>query len=132
MNNTNITMLQEIFQMCIIPLLGILTAYLVKFINVKAAELSVKSDNDLATKYITMLSETITTCVIATNQTYVNSLKQQNAFTVQAQKEAFEKTKEAVLTVLSDDAKKYLSNIYGDLDAYLATQIEATVNLNRV
>jgi len=132
MDTNLLTMLQEIFTVCIIPLLGVLSAYLVKFINIKATELTTKTDNELAAKYITMLSETITACVIATNQTYVNSLKSQNAFTAQAQKEAFEKTKESILTVLSDDAKKYLSEVYGDLDAYLTTQIEATVNQNRV
>ena len=69
-------------------------------------------------KYIKMLAETITDCVIATNQTYVEVLKKQEAFTKEAQKEAFKKTYDAVMLVLSDDAKEYLTEAYGDLSAY--------------
>jgi len=36
-----------------------------------------------------MLDDTITKCVIATNQTYVDSLKDKNAFDKAAQEEAF-------------------------------------------
>ena len=79
-----------------------------------------------------MLSETITACVIATNQTYVEALKKQNAFTVEAQKEAFTLTYNAVMAVLTDDAKKYLTAIYGDLTAYITTKIEAEVNISKI
>ena len=43
-----------------------------------------KFDNELSKKYIQMLSETITKCVIATNQTYVETLKKQGKFDVEA------------------------------------------------
>ena len=36
-------------------------------------------------------------------------------------------TYNAVLNVLTDDAKDYLSAIYGDLGAYMTTKIEAEV-----
>ena len=68
-------MLQEIFKVCIVPLLGILTTYFVIFVKAKAKELAEKSDNELTAKYINMLTQTITDCVIATNQTYVEALK---------------------------------------------------------
>jgi hypothetical protein len=69
--------------------LGVLTAYIVKYVNSKANELSASTENEIQKKYIELLSNTITQCVIATNQTYVDSLKEQNAFTADAQKEAF-------------------------------------------
>ena len=56
-----------------------------------------------------MLINTIETCVIATNQTYVDALKNKNAFTPEAQKEAFEKIKNAVLAILGEEGQKYLS-----------------------
>ena len=85
----------------------------------------------LEAKYMTMLAETITDCVLATNQTYVEALKDKNAFDEEAQKEAFKQTYEAVLAVLSDDAKEYLTNAYGDLTIYLTQKIEAEVNINK-
>ena len=78
-----------------------------------------------------MLDKTITDCVIATNQTYVEALKDKDAFTAEAQKEAFNKTYNAVLAILSDDAKEYLTNAFGDLEAYIKSKIEAEVNMNK-
>lgn len=125
-------LLYQILEVCVIPLLGILTAYFVKWVNAKSAEIQNKVDNDTADKYIAMLDDTICACVIATTQTYVDALKKENAFTKEAQKEAFDLTFNAVMTVLTDDAKKYLSEIYGDLTAYITNKIEAEVSLNKI
>ena len=126
-----LTLLYEIFEVCVIPFLGILTAYLIKYVDMKSSEIQVKVENDTADKYIAMLADTITDCVIATNQTYVEALKKENAFTVEAQKKAFNLTFNAVMAVLTDDAKDYLTEIYGDLTAYITTKIEAEVNISK-
>ena len=126
-----LNLVYQILEVCIIPLLGILTAYVIKLIKVKSQEASKKVDNETAKKYIDLLANTITDCVIATNQTYVDALKKENAFTAEAQKEAFKLTYDAVMGVLSEDAKVYLTSIYGDLTAYITTKIEAEVNLSK-
>ena len=118
-------LLQQIFELCIIPLLGVLTMYIVNYIKARTTELKI------LVKYLDMLSTTVIECVIATNQTYVNSLKGQNAFTEEAQKIAFQKTYDAVIATLSDDAKEYLTNIYGDLSTFIMNMIEAEVNRNK-
>lgn len=124
--------LQEIFVVCIIPLLGILTKYLISWIEVQKENVKTRNDSEITDKYIDLLAQTIETCVIATNQTYVDSLKKKNQFTKEAQLEAFRMTKEAVLKILSQDAEKYLTEIYGDLDAYIVNQIQACVNINKL
>jgi hypothetical protein len=75
-----------------------------------------------------MLDATVTDCVTATTQTYVSSLKQENAFTKEAQQEAFNKSYTAIMEVLSEDAKEYLTEAYGDLSTYITNLIEAKVN----
>ena len=124
-------LLQEIFTVCIIPMLGILTKYFIEWLNVKKQDLINKEENEIKKRYIDMLGSTIETCVIATNQTYVNSLKDKNAFTPEAQKEAFERTKNAVLTILGEEGQKYLSQIYGDLNIYISKEIEKQVSWNK-
>ena len=124
-------LLYQILEVCIIPLLGLLTAYIVKYVNAKSAEMQAKVENDKADKYIAMLDDTICACVIATSQTYVEALKKDNVFTREAQLEAFDKTFNAVMKVLSEDAKKYLTEIYGDLTVYITNKIEAEVSLNK-
>lgn len=125
-------LLYEILEVCVIPLLGILTAYVVKYINVKSMEIVNKVDNDMTDKYITMVADTVSACVIATNQTYVEALKKNNAFTAEAQKEAFNLTYNAVMAILTEEAKEYLAEIYGDVAAYITNKIEAEVNISKI
>ena len=122
--------INEIVKVSLIPLLSVLTTYLVKFITIKMQDLKNRTNNDTAKKYIDLLAQTITDCVLATNQTYANELKDKNMFDAAAQKEAFNRTYKAVMAILSEEAKKYLQNIYGDLDAYITHKIEAEVNNN--
>lgn len=123
--------LNQIFQLFVIPILGILAAFVVEFLQVKSKEIINKLDNDVAKKYTEMITNTVTTCVIATNQTYVEALKKSGKFNAEAQKLAFEQTKTAVLKILTEDAKEYLTEFYGDLDKQLNSLIEAEVNKNK-
>ena len=66
-------------------------------------------------------------CVEKTNQTYVDELKKKGEFTKEASEEAFKICKETALAMLSEDAKKIIAMVYGDVDTYLDTLIEATV-----
>jgi hypothetical protein len=124
-------MLAQIFEVCIIPLLSVLTAYFIKFVNAKSAEIGTKVENETQKKYLEMLNSTITDCVIATTQTYVDSLKKQGTFDAEAQKVAFTMTYESVVKLLTDEATEYLNEAVGDLQLYITQKIEAEVNLNK-
>ena len=121
----------QIMEVVIIPLLGILTAYIIKIINAKIDEVSSSRNNELEQKYLEMLKTTITDCVMATTQTYVDSLKKQGKFDAEAQKEAFNQTYEAVMCILSEEAKEYLNEAVGDLNLYITQKIEAEVNVTK-
>lgn len=54
-------------------------------------------------------------------------IKASGEFTPEAQKAAFEKTLNAVTDILSEDAKEYLTEAFGDLEGYITALIEATV-----
>ena len=120
--------LNQIFQLFVIPILGILAAFVVEFLRVKSKEIINKLDNDVSRKYAEMITNTVIDCVIATNQTYVEALKKQGKFDENAQKVAFEKTLNAVLGILSEEAKNYIKETTGDLNLYLSQLIEAEVN----
>ena len=127
----NPELVSQIFQLIIIPLLGALTVYVVKFINIKSDELKSKTHNTNLNKYLDLLNDTITTCVIATNQTYVDALKKAGTFDKEAQKEAFRKTYDAVMEILSEDALKYITEAVGDVQKYLTESIEATIKVEK-
>lgn len=127
-----VTLAPVIFQMVLIPLLAILTKYVTTWVQIKIDELTESKNNATFTKYMNLLQSTVIDCVIATNQTYVESLKLQGKFDAEAQKIAFKKTYDAVMLILTEDAVKYLNEALGDLDAYVNTLIEAQVNLQKV
>lgn len=124
-------LIAQIFEVCIIPLLGVLTAFFVKWVNAKTAEIADTRKNETEKKYINMLNNTISDCVIATTQTYVDTLKKQGAFDAEAQKVAFTMTYEAVVKLLTDEATEYLNEAVGDLNLYITQKIESEVNLNK-
>ena len=122
----------QIFQICIIPLLGILTTFLITWIKSKKDALKQQTDSELAKKYLDMLDNTITDCVIAMNQTYVNSLKQQGKFDSEAQKKAFTDVYNKVIAILGQDAIEYLNSAIGDLNEYISSKIEKEVSTNKI
>ena len=79
------TILIQIFQVCIIPLLGVLTAWLCAFVNTKIDEIENRTTDTIQKKYLDMLNNTIVDCIEATNQTYVDALKKEGTFTKEAQ-----------------------------------------------
>ncbi len=125
-------LVNQLFEIVLIPLLGVLVAFFVKWVNAKSAEIAVSTDDVLMNKYLSMLTTTITDCVIATNQTYVDALKVEGKFDAEAQKKAFSLTCDAVLAILTDDAKEYLSESLGDLESYITSKIESQVKLQKI
>lgn len=125
-------LLSQIFQVAIIPLLGAGTLYLISLINTKKKELQDRFDNEKIKEYLDMLGDTITTCVMATTQTYVDSLKKQGKFDAEAQKEALSRTYNAVMGILTEDAKKYLYKGVADLESYILNKIEEEVVTTKI
>ena len=124
-------LVSTIIQVVLIPLLIALTGFLVKWINAKANEAKDKIKDDKYYLYIDILQELVTKTVIMVNQTYVDELKKENAFTKEAQIEAFNKVYETVIASLSEDVYVYLEQIIGNLDDYLTVLIEASVKAQK-
>lgn len=125
------TFLEQIFELVIYPIISITGIYLTYLISVKIQELKQKKNDDTTRKYLDMLDDTIANAVLATTQTYVDSLKAQGKFDVEAQKIAFTKTYEAVMKVLTDDAVKYITSAVGDLEVYVTNKIESNVKIGK-
>lgn len=126
-----LAILNDAFQV-LVPLAIILgITSLAVFLSAKKLEVKSKIDNDVAHKYLDMLEDTIMKSVIATTQTYVDSLKGKNAFDADAQKTAFKMSYDAVMATLTDEAKTYLTTIISDLESYISTRIEYNVSINK-
>ena len=120
-----------IFEIAIFPAISAAAIYFITWINAKKQELLKKTKNETETKYVEMLDKTITECVLATSQTYVKALKEEGRFDEAAQKVAFQKTFDAVMAILTDEAQTYLSEVTKDLNVYITNKIEATVKATK-
>lgn len=123
--------LAQVFELVVYPVLSITGVYLTYLISVKIKELKQKTNDETAQKYLNMLDVTIQNAVLATTQTYVESLKKQGKFDAEAQKLAFKQTYDAVMNVLTADAVRYITVIVGDLETYVTNKIEANVKLSK-
>lgn len=123
--------LAVIFEVVVLPLIGILSKYLIQWLNAKAEEVKMKTSNELCQKYVDYINDTIDNCVLATTQTYVESLKAEGKFDKEAQETAFNNTLNAILATLGKEAIKYINEVSGDVVAYLTPKIEATVRLQK-
>ncbi len=104
---------------------------LITYVGVKKKEIQDKTENDTIDKYLDMAEKTIVEAVLTTTQTYVEALKNKNAFDAEAQKAAFKMTYDAVMKVLTEDAIKYISVAVGDVETYITNKIEAQVKLHK-
>ena len=123
--------LEQVFELVVYPVLSLAGIYLTYLIGTKIREIKQKTNDDTAKKYLDMLDVTIQEAVLATTQTYVDSLKSQGKFDAEAQKVAFTLTYDAVMKILTADAVRYLTEIVGDLETYITNKIEADVKLSK-
>lgn len=123
--------LEILMTVVIIPAIPIIVNHAVKAFNEWAVNKAVQSESETIEHYLMDITDTISAAVLCTTQTYVEALKAQGKFDEEAQKIAFEKTKVAVMTLLAEDAKEFLAQMYGDVDLWIDTKIEQIVNLQK-
>ena len=122
MNELLLNILSVVVSAVVLPLISLIGAKLVSFINAKIS-------NEKACKLLTSATEIVTSAVRSVFQTYVEPLKKAGTFDKESQLSALNQAKDIALNQMTDDIKEYISKNYGDLDSWLTTQIESTINL---
>lgn len=120
-------MLMQLLMAVIAAAVPVLTTFFVKFINQMKDNASASTDNTKWQWYIQEIAEAITAAVSATSQTYVDALKAAGKFDAEAQKEAARRALESALAAISPAAQAFIEQMYGDINEYLTTRIEAEV-----
>lgn len=121
MNELLINILSVVITSVVIPLITLVGAKLIKWLGTKT------KDAETA-KLINEAGSIIMSAVKSVFQTYVEALKKNGTFTVEAQQNALAEARHIALRQLSKETKAYITENYGDLNLWLTTQIEATIN----
>lgn len=122
MNEILMNIISVLVTAVILPLISFAGARLIAWLNAK-----VKDENGKI--QLTVASTIVTNAVRSVFQTYVDTLKKNGTFDLESQKIALTKAKDEALAQMTDDIKEYITKNYGDLETWLTTQIEATINI---
>ena len=122
MNQIFINILAAVVTCIILPLISFLGVKLTEWLNTKIKD-------EKGQRLIKQATDIVLNAVRCVFQTYVEALKKSGGFDQKAQIYAFNLAKDTALKQLSDETKNYITNNYGNLEEWLKTQIEASINL---
>lgn len=122
MNQIFINILAAVVTCIILPLISFLGVKLTEWLNTKIK-------NEKGQALIKKATDIVLNAVRCVFQSYVEALKKSGGFDQKAQIYAFNLAKDIALKQLGDDAKSYIAQNYGDLEEWLKTEIEASINL---
>lgn len=122
MNEIILNIISVVVTAVILPLISYAGARLITWLNTK-----IKDEN--AKQQLTVATDIVMNAVRSVFQTYVETLKKNGTFDKESQKVALIKAKDDALAQMSDEIKDYITKNYGDLETWITTQIESTINI---
>ena len=122
MNEILMNIISVLVTAVILPLISFAGSKLIAWLNAK-----IKDENGKI--QLTVATTIVTNAVRSVFQTYVDTLKKNDIFDLESQKIALTKAKDEAFAQMTDDIKEYITKNYGDLETWLTTQIEATINI---
>ena len=122
MNEIILNIISVVVTAIILPLISYAGARLITWLNTK-----IKDEN--AKQQLTVATDIVTNAVRSVFQTYVESLKKNGTFDKESQKAALIKAKNDALALMTDEIKEYITKNYGNLETWIITQIESTINI---
>ena len=123
--------LQDLFFLVLSAAIPLCLKFLYSWVTTFVEEKTQNMDNAQLKEYINSAVQAVMKAVMSTYQTYVDSLKKQDLFDEEAQKEAFEKAKAAAMIMITDDVKAAVEQMYGDFDTWINNTIEQFVKANK-
>ena len=117
----------ELLQAIATAAIPVCAAYLVQYLRRKSEQIIAQTDNMTIKAFLVEATDAVSTAVTYTSQTFVDALKKEGNFNKDKQQEALKKSLDKAISLLSESAKNALTDIYGNLEAYLTSKIEAEV-----
>lgn len=125
MNEILINIISVIVTAVIIPVITLVGGKLVSWLNAKI-------NNEKANAMLTAATNAVVNAVRSVLQTYVDTLKANGKFDESSQKIALIKAKKLALESMNEEVQKYIGTTYGNIDTWITTMIEATLNAIKV
>lgn len=113
------------------PMIIAISSFLIALIRQQTAKIQEKTKDEKIKMMLEIAENSVSQAVLTVSQTYVDGLKKDGLFNQEAQKEAFEMSKDKVYKLLTTDTIQAIQNNYGNVEEWIATKIEETIVKNK-
>lgn len=113
------------------PLVIAISSFLIALIRQQTAKIEEKVKDDKVKRLLEIAENVVSQSVATVSQTYVDGLKKDSIFDTDAQKEAFKMSKDKIYKLLTTDTLQAIQNNYGDVNEWIVTKIEETINKSK-
>jgi hypothetical protein len=110
------------------PLIIAISSFLVALIRQQTFKIEEKIKDEKAKRMLEIAENVVSQAVATVSQTYVDGLKKDGIFDTDAQKEAFEMSKDKIYMLLTTDTLQAVKDNYGNVEEWINTKIEETIN----
>ena len=127
------SLIETIINVLFIPIITVLSAYLVQLLKVKIASLSDTRFKNYLAASLDELNQAVNTAVSKVAQTYVDSLKKEGKFNIDEQKTALKLARDTAISILSNDTASFLEEqlTKDGFEEMIVSKIEELVGLNK-
>ena len=108
-----------ITQICIIPIIAVITALIVFFVKKGMKKIADKTDSEELKVIVDVAEDTIVEAITTTSTAYTESLKGKNAFDKETQTEALNAVKEEVVETIEEAIRDNLPIITENITTYV-------------
>ena len=105
--------------------------YVAKLFHQKCEEAKQKTDSAALKFLIEKIDYIVQICVEATNQTFVKDKKENDSFTDDDKKTAFDKTFASIENMLTDDDKQKILDTFGDVSTFITNSVETYIKSSK-
>ena len=120
-------LLLTLLQAVLVAAIPIIAKFVTDFIRVKVDEVQTRIQSENIQNIINRVSTLVADVVDYVSQTYVDDLKKSDQFSVEEQLAALEMAYRRTLGMIDENAKSVLDDVFGDVNTYIFTLIEAAV-----
>ena|SRR5690554_2293130 len=121
-NEIIVSIISIVVTSVVLPLITLGGTRLIQYLNQKIKDEKTRT-------LLTGLTSIIERAVRSVFQTYVESLKKNNTFNKEAQAKALDLATTEVKRQLTDETANFIKQTYGDVNTFITSQIEATINI---
>jgi|LSQX01.2.fsa_nt_gb uncharacterized protein with von Willebrand factor type A (vWA) domain len=123
--------LDTLVKVVFVPALPVVAGYLIALLQKYTAKIKADINQQALDRYLDLAENAIASAVLATSQTFVDQLKKEERFDLDAQKEALQLSKDRARAIITTAAREAIEQAYGDFNEWMDAKIHEIIRLEK-